>query len=208
MYEICSFIYYYFDILGTRFRPLSLDIPKPLFPIAGLPMIQHHIEACVKIPNLNEILIIGSYNTNELQNFVQEMVGIYGIIIRYLQEFTALGTAGGMYHFRDQIRAGSPEAFFIMNGDVCADFPLEEMLKTHKNSSAMLTIMSTEATRQQSLNYGCLVLGKDNSVVHYVEKPSTFVSTLINCGIYVASLDIFQIMADKFYAKHVQETFM
>ena len=36
---------------GTRFRPLSLDVPKPLFPVAGLPIVQHHIEACVKVDN-------------------------------------------------------------------------------------------------------------------------------------------------------------
>jgi NDP-sugar pyrophosphorylase family protein len=41
------------------------------------------------------------------------------------QEYAPLGTAGGIYHFRDQIRAGNPDAFFVMNGDVCADFPLE-----------------------------------------------------------------------------------
>lgn len=182
-----------------------MDIPKPLFPIAGYPMIQHHIEACVKIKNLNEILIIGSYTATELQNFVQDMMTSYGISIRYLQEFTPLGTAGGMYHFRDQIRAGSPDAFFIMNGDVCADFPLDELLEKHKNTSAVLTVMATEATRQQSLNYGCIVLGKGSKVVHYVEKPSTFVSTLINCGVYVASRDIFQIMADVFNARHQQD---
>lgn len=54
-------------------------------------------------------------------------------IVRYLQEFTALGTAGGMYHFRDQIRCGNPEAFFVMNGDVCADFPLTHLLEFHKS---------------------------------------------------------------------------
>lgn len=53
-------------------------------------------------------------------------------VFRYLQEFTALGTAGGLYHFRDQIRSGNPEAFFVLNGDVCADFPLVEMLDFHK----------------------------------------------------------------------------
>ncbi|XP_063991012.1 mannose-1-phosphate guanyltransferase alpha [Diachasmimorpha longicaudata] len=195
---------------GTRFRPLSLDIPKPLFPIAGRPMIQHHIEACVKLKNLTEILIIGSYNASELQNFVQQMMDSYGISIRYLQEFTALGTAGGMYHFRDQIRAGGPEAFFIMNGDVCADFPLEDMVDMHTNNSAVLSVMATEATRQQSLNYGCIVTSKEDcrQVVHYVEKPSTFVSTLINCGVYLASLDIFQFMADVFYARHKQDKSM
>ncbi|EFN63031.1 Mannose-1-phosphate guanyltransferase alpha [Camponotus floridanus] len=193
---------------GTRFRPLSLDIPKPLFPVAGLPMIQHHIEACAKVPGLNEILIIGAYSKNDLAQFVREMSSTYGIIIRYLQEFTPLGTAGGMYHFRDQIRSGSPMYFFVMNGDVCADFPLQEMVDFHNSKQALLTIMATEATRQQSLNYGCMVLGKEGEVAHYVEKPSTFVSTLINCGVYLASLEIFQTMADVFHANQQQEHIM
>ncbi|XP_076641920.1 GDP-mannose pyrophosphorylase A isoform X1 [Halictus rubicundus] len=193
---------------GTRFRPLSLDIPKPLFPVAGLPVIQHHIEACSKVENLGEILIIGSYLASDLAQFINEMTTTYNIVIRYLQEFTMLGTAGGMYHFRDQIRSGSPTHFFVMNGDVCADFPLQEIVAFHTEKQALLTIMATEATRQQSINYGCMVLGKDGEVAHYVEKPSTFVSTLINCGIYLASPDIFQIMADAFYAGQHQETFI
>lgn len=46
-----------------------------------------------------------------------------------------LGTAGGMYHFRDQIRAGNPTAFFVLNGDVCSDFPLEELYNFHKSKN-------------------------------------------------------------------------
>ena len=44
------------------------------------------------------------------------------------QEYTSLGTAGGIYHFRDRILAGDPDSFFVMNGDVCAQFPLQEMV--------------------------------------------------------------------------------
>lgn len=44
-----------------------------------------------------------------------------------------LGTAGGMYHFRDQIRAGNPSAFFVLNGDVCSDFPLQQLYEFHKS---------------------------------------------------------------------------
>lgn len=190
---------------GTRFRPLSLDIPKPLFPVAGLPVIQHHIEACSTIPNLSEILIIGSYSASDLQQFVQTMMRTYGLVIRYLQEFTPLGTAGGIYHFRDQISAGDTKHFFIMNGDVCADFPLLELLEFHKNKQALITIMATEATRQQSLNYGSIVLGQNNEVAHYVEKPSTFVSHLINCGVYITSPDIFRTMASALMDIYQQE---
>ncbi|KAJ8870493.1 hypothetical protein PR048_029516 [Dryococelus australis] len=189
---------------GTRFRPLSLDIPKPLFPVAGLPMIQHHIEACVSVPNLKEILILGYYPASELTQFVAAMVQEYKINIRYLQEFMALGTAGGIYHFRDQIRLGSPEAFFILNGDVCADFPLVEMLEFHqqKGNKPLMTMLTTEATRQQSVHFGCIVQDRDtHEVTHYVEKPSTFVSTLINCGVYLCSLELFHTIATVFNAR-------
>ena len=65
---------------------------------------------------------------------------------RYLQEYTALGTAGGMYHFRDQILSGSPEAFFVMNCDACGEFPFNEMLAFHrgKGSGAHFTMLGTE----------------------------------------------------------------
>ena len=112
---------------GTRFRPLSLDVPKPLFRVAGIPIVQHHIEALAKVKDVSEVLLLGFYPANEMSNFVREMNGIYRHLnIRYLQEYTSLGTAGGLHHFRDQIRSGNPDAFFVLNGDVCADFPLEK----------------------------------------------------------------------------------
>lgn len=69
-------------------------------------------------------------------------------LCRYLQEFTVLGTAGGLYHFRDQIRMGNPDAFFVMNGDVCADFPLQQLYQFHKeqpsrcNTKALVSTFS------------------------------------------------------------------
>lgn len=51
-----------------------------------------------------------------------------------------LGTAGGMYHFRDQIRAGNPSAFFVLNGDVCADFPLQKLYDFHKSKNGQAEV--------------------------------------------------------------------
>ncbi|XP_037785138.1 mannose-1-phosphate guanyltransferase alpha-A-like isoform X1 [Penaeus monodon] len=189
---------------GTRFRPLSLDVPKPLFPVAGLPMVQHHIEALASLPDLREILLLGYFPAQQLQQFVADMMATYKIRIRYLQEYQALGTAGGIYHFRDQISSGNPDAFFVLNGDVCGDFPLQEMLDFHTNltTPSLITIMGTEATRQQSTMYGCIVEAKDtHQVLHYVEKPSTFVSNLINCGVYICSPDIFKRVGEIFNSR-------
>ncbi|XP_034042406.1 mannose-1-phosphate guanyltransferase alpha-A isoform X2 [Thalassophryne amazonica] len=181
---------------GTRFRPLSFEVPKPLFPVAGVPMMQHHIEACVKVPNMKEILLIGFYQPNEeLTKFLSNAQQEFKIPIRYLQEYAALGTGGGIYHFRDQIVSGSPKAFFVMNADVCSEFPLTEMISFQKERAQpnSFVILGTTANRTQSLKYGCIVENEEtNEVLHYVEKPSTFVSDIINCGIYLFNSDIFQ----------------
>ncbi|XP_070570338.1 mannose-1-phosphate guanylyltransferase regulatory subunit alpha-A-like isoform X1 [Ptychodera flava] len=187
---------------GTRFRPLSLELPKPLFPVAGFPMIYHHIEACSRVPDLKEILLIGFYQPSEaLSRFIQDVTKQFKIPIRYLQEYTALGTAGGLYHFRDQILSGNPDSLFVLNADVCCDFPLEEMLEFHRSipKDVKFTMLATQATRQQSVNYGCLVQDPtSHEVLHYVEKPQTVVSTTINCGTYLFSQEIFQNIGEVF----------
>ncbi|KAG9277646.1 mannose-1-phosphate guanyltransferase alpha-B [Astyanax mexicanus] len=180
---------------GTRFRPLSFEVPKPLFPVAGVPMVQHHIEACAKVPDMKEIILIGFYQPNEeLNRFLASAQQEFKISIRYLQEFAALGTGGGIYHFRDQILSGGPSAFFLMNADVCSEFPLQDMLRFHQQlqGSHCGIILGTTANRKQSLNYGCIVENqKTNEVLHFVEKPSTFVSDIINCGVYLFTPEIF-----------------
>lgn len=180
---------------GTRFRPLSFEVPKPLFPVAGVPMLQHHLEACAKVPGMKEIILLGFYQPNdELNRFLMTVQQEFKISVRYLQEFAALGTAGGIYHFRDQILSGGVSAFFLMNADVCSEFPLLEMLNFHSNHGGEHCgiLLGTTANRKQSLNYGCIVEDQQtNEVLHYVEKPSTFVSDIINCGIYLFTPEIF-----------------
>lgn len=143
--------------IGTRFRPLSFNSPKPLFPIAGLPTIEHLIKACVKIPNMKEIFLLGFFQQDDLDEFVKSVKNKYHLNVRYLQEYAPLGTAGGIYHFRDIIRLGDPEAVFLINGDVCGNFNLSLMLDFHKKlpqPEKLITILSTEATNDQSLDYG------------------------------------------------------
>ncbi|XP_071823028.1 mannose-1-phosphate guanylyltransferase regulatory subunit alpha-A-like isoform X1 [Apostichopus japonicus] len=180
---------------GTRFRPLSLELPKPLFPVAGFPIIYHHIEACVKLPEVKEILLIGAYQPSEaLNRFIATTQRELNINLRYLQEYTTLGTAGGLYHFRDQILAGKPSGFFVFNGDICCDFPMVDMWNFHQQvqTGDHFTMLAAEATRKQSLQYGCLAENEEtHEVLHYVEKPQTFVSSSINCGVYIFTPEIF-----------------
>jgi len=72
------------------------------------------------------------------------------------------------------------------------------------DQKAVLTLMATEATRQQSLIYGCIVENKDkHTLEHYVEKPSTYISTLVNCGVYIFSPEVFSQVANVFNKKQL-----
>nr|XP_002124063.2 mannose-1-phosphate guanyltransferase alpha-A [Ciona intestinalis] len=188
---------------GTRFRPLSLDVPKPLFPIAGFPLIHHHIEACSKIPEVTEILLIGFFQPSDaIKRFVRRERQKYGKNISYLQEYTMLGTAGCIYHFRDVIMNGDMDAFFLMFSDVFCDFPLLQMIDAKEKFMPYL-MMTVEVPQDQSLHYGCAGINPlTKEVVHYIEKPDTFVSRDVNAGLYLLNVDIFEEIGMLFQRKH------
>ncbi|KAG5460731.1 MAG: nucleotide-diphospho-sugar transferase, partial [Olpidium bornovanus] len=177
---------------GTRFRPLSLNVPKPLFPVAGHPVVYHHIAALSRVPHLVEILIIGFFEDSVFAGFVESVNSEFGVPVRYLREFQALGTAGGLYHFRDEILRGHPSHFYVLHADVCSSFPLVPMLEFHKTHQGLCSILGTKVPRDMAHRYGCLVVkpGTTNGeIMHYAEKPETFISDLISCGVYLFSTE-------------------
>ncbi|XP_019702141.1 uncharacterized protein [Elaeis guineensis] len=182
---------------GTRFRPLSLNVPKPLFPLAGQPMIHHPISACKRIPNLAQIYLIGFYEEREFALYVSSISNELRIPVRYLKEDKPHGSAGGLYNFRDYVMEDNPSHIFLLNCDVCCSFPLPEMLEAHKRYGGMGTILVIKVSAESANQFGELVADPiTNEVLHYTEKPETFVSDLINCGVYVFTPDIFTAIQD------------
>ena len=68
----------------------------------------------------------------------------YLFLCRYLQEFQPLGTAGGLYHFRDQISMGDPESFVVLNADMMGDYPLREFVEYHMQHIGEHSVLATE----------------------------------------------------------------
>ncbi|EON68610.1 mannose-1-phosphate guanylyltransferase [Coniosporium apollinis CBS 100218] len=176
---------------GTRFRPLSLDVPKPLFDVAGHPIIEHCFRAITKVPEIKEVFIVGYYDESVFRDFIRDCAKAYpDITIRYLREYQALGTAGGLYHFRDAILKGRLDRFFVLNADVCCSFPLNEMLKLFEEKHAEAVILGTRVSNEAATNFGCIVSDAHTKrVLHYVEKPESHISNLINCGVYLFSTE-------------------
>ncbi|XP_038993506.1 mannose-1-phosphate guanyltransferase alpha-like [Hibiscus syriacus] len=177
---------------GTRFRPLSLNVAKPLFPLAGQPMIHHPISACKRIPNLAQIYLVGFYEEREFALYVSSISTELRVPVRYLREDKPHGSAGGLYNFRDLIMEDNPSHIFLLNCDVCCSFPLPEMLEAHKSYGGMGTILVIKVSAESANQFGELVADPvTNELLHYTEKPETFVSDRINCGVYVFTPDIF-----------------
>ncbi|CAI0549583.1 unnamed protein product [Linum tenue] len=177
---------------GTRFRPLSLNIPKPLFPLAGQPMVHHPISACKRIPNLAQIYLVGFYEEREFALYVSAISNELRVPVRYLREDKPHGSAGGLYNFRDLIMEDNPAHIFLLNCDVCCSFPLPEMLEAHKRYGGIGTLLVIKVSVESASQFGELVADPvTKELLHYTEKPETFVSDLINCGVYVFTPEIF-----------------
>ncbi|CAN0900710.1 Mannose-1-phosphate guanyltransferase alpha [Linum grandiflorum] len=206
---------------GTRFRPLSFNIPKPLFPLAGQPMVHHPISACKKIPNLAQIYLVGFYEEREFALYVSAISNELRVPVRYLREDKPHGSAGGLYNFRDLIMEDDPvfiltlfsfggcediidtlntdtlflfrqTHIFLLNCDVCCSFPLPEMLEAHRRYGGIGTLLVIKVSAESASQFGELVADPDTKeLLHYTEKPETFVSDLINCGVYVFTPEIF-----------------
>ncbi|KAI8819210.1 nucleotide-diphospho-sugar transferase [Fimicolochytrium jonesii] len=182
--------------VGTRFRPLSLDCPKPLFPIAGQPMIYHHVSALAKLPGMREILVVGFFENSVFDRFLTEVQLEFPTVpIRYLREYQALGTGGSLFHFRDQIIRGDPDQLFVLNADIATSFPLTDMIKTHAKHGGVATLLANRVDRSLVSKYGCVVADPETKeVLHFVEKPESGLSDLISCGIYLFNREIFDVM--------------
>ncbi|XP_031480558.1 uncharacterized protein LOC116250772 [Nymphaea colorata] len=182
---------------GTRFRPLSFNIPKPLFPLAGQPMVYHPISACKRIPNLAQIYLIGFYEEREFALFVSSVSNELKVPVRYLREDKPHGSAGGLYNFRDLIMEDNPSQIVLLNCDVCCSFPLPDMLDAHRRYGGMGTVLVIKVFPESASQFGELVADPEtNELLHYTEKPETFVSDLINCGVYIFTTEIFSVIQD------------
>ena len=156
---------------GTRLRPLTLSVPKPLVDFANKPMILHQIEA-LKDAGVTEVVLAIAYQPSVMMSFLKEHEARLGIKITCSEEETPMGTAGPLALARDLLDDGTGEPFFMLNADVICDYPLKEVLAFHKAHGGEATILVTKV--EEPSKYGVVVFDEASGKVdHFVEKPKT-----------------------------------
>lgn len=168
---------------GTRLRPLTLSLPKPLVDFANKPMILHQIEA-LKEAGVDDVILAVNYQPESMMKFLTEFEAKLGIRIQCSREIEPLGTAGPLALAKDKLIDGSGQPIFVLNSDVICEFPLKEMLEFNKSCGAEASVMVTRV--DEPSKYGVVVLDEETGrVKRFVEKPQMFVGNKINAGIYL-----------------------
>jgi len=172
---------------GTRLRPLTLSVPKPIVEFANKAMILHQIEALCKI-GVNEVILAVNYRPQLMSSYLQPYEAKLGIKISYSHETEPLGTAGPLALAKELLNDGEP--FFVLNSDVICEFPFADLLIFHKTHGAEGTIMVTKV--EEPSKYGVVVSQEDGKILKFVEKPQVFVGNRINAGIYIFNPSILE----------------
>ncbi|KAH7637425.1 mannose-1-phosphate guanyltransferase beta-like protein [Dermatophagoides farinae] len=166
---------------GTRLRPLTLSLPKPLVEFCNKPMILHQIDALVEF-GIKHIILAVSYRADMLEECIRKQAKELGIKITFSLEEEPLGTAGPLALAREYL-SEDDEPFFVLNSDVICEFPFKSLYEFHKNHGSEGTILVTKV--EEPSKYGVVVYDQLGKIEKFVEKPVEFVSNKINAGIYI-----------------------
>ncbi len=178
---------------GTRVRPITYTVPKPMIPILTKPVMEFLVEL-LRLHGFNEIMVNVSHLADEIENYfrdgsrfdVQIAYSFEGRIVEGKLIGEALGSAGGMRRIQD-FCPYFDDTFVVLCGDALIDLDLTAAVKWHKEKGSIATIIMKSVPKEQVSSYGVVVTDENNRIHAFQEKPSVeeALSTNINTGIYI-----------------------
>lgn len=183
---------------GTRVRPLTNDLPKPMIPILGKPVMEYLIEHLARF-GIKEIMV----NVAFLHRKIEEYFGDghrWGVQIGYSYEGKyehgdilpcPLGSAGGMRHIQNN-SGFFDETTLVICGDAIVDLDINAALYEHRAKEALASVVTLDVPRESVVNYGVVVADGEGRVQSFQEKPKPEQarSTLASTGIYIFEPEI------------------
>jgi mannose-1-phosphate guanylyltransferase/phosphomannomutase len=175
---------------GTRLRPLTLSTPKPMLPIANIPMMEHVI-TLLREHGFTEIVVTVAFLAQHIRTYFGDG-SEFGVSIKYATEDTPLGTAGSVANAKDELR----ERFLVISGDVLTDIDLGAVVAEHERRGAVATIALK--AMENPVEFGIVITGADGRIERFLEKPTwgEVFSDTINTGIYVLEPEIFDYIGE------------
>ena len=169
--------------MGTRLMPLTRDTPKPMLPLAGLPVTEHQLITAKKA-GVTTIVLATSYLSEVFTPYFGDG-SQWGLDIRYAVEQTPLGTGGAIKNAAEvlNLSASSDEPIVIFNGDVLSSHNLSKQIQEHVAHNADVTLHLTHVDDARA--YGCVPVDENGRVTAFLEKMDNPITNTINAGSYV-----------------------
>jgi mannose-1-phosphate guanylyltransferase len=188
--------------LGTRLRPITYEVPKPLVPVLGHPVMEHILRLLGRHGFDNVIS-----NLHYFPEQIERRFGdgsAWGVRLSYSHERELLGTAGGVRNVRDHF---GDETFLIISGDALTDIDLTALWEAHKAKGGIATLALKQVEDPSQL--GVVIVAEDGRIQGFQEKPdrAEALSNLGSCGIYVMEPEIFDYFPDQPFVDWAQDVF-
>jgi mannose-1-phosphate guanylyltransferase len=178
---------------GTRVRPITYTIPKPMIPILQKPVMEFLLEL-LRQHGFDQIMVNVSHLAEEIESYFRDGQR-FGVQIGYSFEGRimdgtlvgeAVGSAGGMRRIQD-FSPFFDDTFVVLCGDALIDLDLSAAVKWHKEKGSIATIIMKSVPQEEVSSYGVVVTDEDGRIKAFQEKPSVeeALSTNINTGIYI-----------------------
>jgi mannose-1-phosphate guanylyltransferase/phosphomannomutase len=173
---------------GTRLRPLTYSIPKPMVPMMNKPMMQHIIEL-LRHHNINEMVATLFYQPEIITSYFGDGKKL-GVTLNYVRAEADYGTAGSVRNAAEYLN----DRFIVISGDVLTDFDLTKAIQFHEEQKAKVTIILTRVPNP--LQFGVVITDDEGNITRFLEKPSwgEVFSDTINTGIYIIEPDVLNLI--------------
>ena len=173
---------------GTRLRPLTLSLPKPVVPVVDRPFLRHQLDL-LATAHVTEIVFALAYRPERVQAVFGDGSGI-GRHIHYAVEDTPLGTGGAVKNAQPHL----DDVTIVFNGDVLTDVDLPAVVRAHRETGASATIVLTPVPNPSA--YGLVETDASGRIRRFIEKPdpAQITTDTINAGIYVLDTATLELM--------------
>lgn len=164
---------------GTRLRPLTINVPKPMVPIGNIPIMEH-VVMLLKKHNITDITSLLYFQADKIKDHFNDGSS-FGVNMSYAKPDDDYGTAGAV-----RFAVGdTDEPVLIISGDLITDFDLTEAINWHNEKKSEATLLLTHI--ENPLAYGIVITDNDGRITQFLEKPSwgEAFSDTINTGIYI-----------------------